>query len=435
MLVSFSVENFLSFKGLQTLRMDAVDHARDNINPSNVFSEVSTQDARLLKSALIFGANASGKTNLIKAFMALRAVVLHSQNTLDESDSPTLSVIPYLLSEETRQAPTTFEIVFYEANIKYRYGLEVKAGAIEAEWLFYTPEARETALFNREGTSIELNKTGFSEASSFVKDGKVQQTRTSVPFISVLAAHNGEHAQNIISWFNRLRTASGVDEHGYMGFTINLLKKNQEFKQWVLSILREFDIYDLSVNEVELPKIGSEKFNNDKDISNLFSAINNLSKTQKFTRLQVTKKIDSSDEMIEFPLEFESEGTRKLIHLLGPIYDAIKNKRVLLMDEVESKFHSLLTRFIFNVYHKSNATGSQIIATAHDTNLMDMSCFRRDQIWFVDKKQPEGSRLYSLIEFKEKARKLKEQYGPDYLAGAFGAVSLFENFKQIDELM
>jgi hypothetical protein len=111
------------------------------------------------------------------------------------------------------------------------------------------------------------------------------------------------------------------------------------------------------------------------------------------------------------------------------------NKRILIIDELEAKFHTLLTRYLFRLYHQHNQSGSQIIAAAHDTSLMNTQDFRRDQIWFVDKNELGSSELYSLVEFKERARQLKQQYGPDYLAGAFGAVSLFDNFDQIESMM
>lgn len=437
MLVSFSVENLFSFKGRQTLRMDAVSHGRDDINPQNVFIPLGIHNEKLLKSALVFGANASGKSNFIKTLIVFRDIVLRSHTVLEESESPTRRAIPYLLSQSTLQMPSMMEVVFYVDNVRYRYGLEVKTGIIQGEWLFYTPETRETLLFNREGTSLDYNKSGFPEAGSFVMNGKIQKTRESVPFVSVLAVHNGQHASNVINWFNRLRVADGVFDVNYAGITINLLQQNPQFKSWVLGILNEFEIFDLNVIEMNIPDMSLGKAEGSDELKKVASAIGELTKGKKVVRLNVTKKLDdvSTDSRIEFPLEFESEGTRKLIHLLGPIYNSIINKQILLIDEVEAKFHSLLTRFIFKIYHQENTTGGQIIAAAHDTSLMDTRYFRRDQIWFVNKNQTDGSQLYSLVEFKEKARQLKEQYGPDYLVGAFGAVPLFESFQQIDKVM
>lgn len=437
MLVSFSVENFLSFKSSQTLRMEAVSQGKDDINPHNTFAVAEGGQERLLKSALLFGANASGKSNFIHAFAVFRDILLRSQAVLEESASPVRQVTPFLLATQSLQQPSLLEVVFYEAGIRYRYGLELQAGRVVGEWLFYTPKTRETLLFNREGQQVEFNKGGFSEAVPFVKNGQVQQTRDNVPFASVLASHNGTHCLNLVNWANRLAVISGTAEHGYMGFTIGLMKKDPVFKGWLLSILKNFQIDDINVVEVEAPEVNLQLPEGQADLRELLSKLNRFSKNKKTLDLVVSKRIsdDGDSVSVDFPLSFESEGTRKLIHLLGPIYDSIQNKRILIIDEVEAKFHSLLTRFLFRTYHQKNDAGSQIIAAAHDTSLMNTQDFRRDQIWFVDKNAQGSSEIYSLVEFKEKSRQLKQQYGPDYLAGAFGAVSLFDSFTQIDEVM
>ena len=437
MLVSFSVENILSFKGSQALRMEAVSSGKDDINPLNTFNVLGGDHTRLLKSALMFGANASGKSNFIHAMAMFKDIVLRSQTVLEERESPARQVTPFLLAKESTQQPSAMEVVFYEDGILYRYGLEVQAGRVSGEWLYYTPKARETMLFVREDQEVEYNKQGFPEAAPFVKGGKVQQTRESVPFVSLLATYNGTHSQNLVSWVNRLAIISGTREQGYMGFTIELMKKDAEFKAWLLKVLSHFQIANLDVVEVEAPEVNLEVSSDQAELQDFLSSLNRLSKKQKSQELVVTKTVAGGQEglSVQFPLAFESEGTKKLIHLLGPIYDSIQNKRVLVIDELEANFHSLLTRYLFHIYHQKNETGSQIIAAAHDTSLMDTQYFRRDQIWFVDKNEHGSSEIYSLVEFKERARQLKQQYGEDYLAGAFGAISLFEKFDQIDEMM
>lgn len=437
MLVSFALQNILSFQDGQALSMEAVSRGKDDINPLNTFSAPGSDHTQLLKSALIFGANASGKSNFIRALSMFRNILLHSQAALEENDSPTRSVIPFLLAQENTQQPSVMEVVFYEAGTRYRYGLEIQDGRVVGEWLFYTPSARETLLFNREGQAVEYNKQGFSEAAPFIKEGKVQQTRDSVPFVSLLATHDGMHSQHLVRWVNRLAIISGTQEQGYMRLTTDLMKKDSEFKAWLLDILHYFQIVGLSVVEVETPEVNLDVPSDEVDLQNFLSSLNRLSKNKKSQSLMVTKPLAEKNgtRHVDFPLSFESEGTKKLIHLLGPIYDSIQNKRILIIDELEAKFHSLLTRYLFRIYHQKNATGSQIIAAAHDTSLMSTQEFRRDQIWFIDKNRQGSSEIYSLVEFKERARQLKAHYGQDYLAGAFGAVSLFDNPDDIAEMM
>ena len=437
MLLSFTVANILSFKEAQTLCMSAVSQGKDDILQDNTFAVAAHADTRLLKSALMFGANASGKSNFIRALGVFKDIVLRSQVVLDERESPAKQVIPFLLSQETIKHPSVMEVIFYEDGLRYRYGLELQSGKIKGEWLFYTPKVRETLLFERNGQEIDFNKQGFPEAASFVKAGQVQQTRDNVPFVSMLATQNGTHSMNLVRWFNRLAIISGTREQGYMGFTADLMKNDGHFKDWLLELLGHFQIADLKVVEVETPEVQLNIPDDEAELHDLLSSLNRFSKKQKSIELLVTKKVKSEAGEInaQFPLAFESEGTKKLIHLLGPIYDSIQNKRILIIDELEAKFHSLLTRYLFRIYHKKNATGSQLIAAAHDSTLMNTQDFRRDQIWFVDKNDQGSSELYSLVEFKERARQLKHQYGPDYLAGSFGAVSLFDNFDQIESMM
>jgi hypothetical protein len=437
MLLSFTVSNILSFKEAQTLSMVAVSHGKDDINPQNTFAVAEHSATRLLKSALVFGANASGKSNFIRAFGMLRDVVLHSQTVLDEQQCPTKHLIPFLLAQDTHDQPSVMEVVFYEDGLRYRYGLEVQAGKIAGEWLYYTPKLRETLLFERDSQAVEFNKQGFPEAAALVKSGQLQQTRDTVPFVSVLATRNGTHSMKLVNWFNRLSIISGTQEHGYMGFTVDLMQKDKDFKRWLLGVLDHFQIEDLNFVEVEAPQVNFDLPDDETELSDLLSSLNRFSKKQKSVELLVTKRVNtaSGEQHVQFPLSIESEGTKKLIHLLGPIYHSIMNKRILIIDELEAKFHTLLTRYLFRLYHQHNQSGSQIIAAAHDTSLMNTQDFRRDQIWFVDKNELGSSELYSLVEFKERARQLKQQYGPDYLAGAFGAVSLFDNFDQIESMM
>lgn len=433
MLVSFSVGNAFSFDEAQTLHMEAVSNRKDDGLLNNVHETTGSSKERLLESALIFGANASGKSNLIKSLYLMSNIILRSQSILDEEDLPATHLIPFLLAARNLKLPSVMEVVFYEDGIRYRYGFEVMESQIINEWFFYTPTNRETPLFERQGQTVEFNREGFSEAKDFVSHGEVKKTRVHVPFASVLASANGKHSLNLVRFFNRLAFISGVEEVSYVDFTQKLIEKDSDFKEWLVSILNNFQIADVDLTEVTV-KVNQSSHQNSDLAANWF---NKQSKTIKRKEIVILKPVKDEGEIkyARFPLGLESEGTKKLIHLLGPVYDAIKNRRILLVDEFEAKFHTLLSKFIFKVFHEKNSTGGQVIAAVHDTNLMDTRYFRRDQIWLVDKNQDGASELYSLVEFKEKARQLKQSYSSDYLQGAFGAVTLFENKEQLERVM
>lgn len=429
MIVNFSLSNAFSFSGAHNLSSLAVSSSKDDINQVNV---MHVGGDRILKSALIFGANASGKSNLIKTLSLMKDIVLNSVQSIDSSVSK--NVAPFILDENGPLKPSEMEVVFYSEKTKYRYGISVMKGVIVEEWLYYTPSNRETMLFERNGKTIDINKAGFVESMFFVKDGEIQKTRDDVPFVSVLAGFNGEHSNKIVDWFKNIVVLSGAHEEMFSAITVKLLNESDDFKIWLKKILPAFQINDIFLEEFE----GDAPFNdiktNDNNLLEFFSSIKKLTKNHKIFSIRVVKKTSTGE--ITVPLDFESDGTKKIVALLGPIYNAIKNGNLLLIDEFDSKFHTLLSKYLFRLFHEQSESGSQIFAAVQDINLMSTDCFRRDQIWFVDKDgKTGGSNLYSLVEYKEKQRSLKDSYGQDYLNGAFGAIPLFENPEDIEKAM
>ena len=174
MLIAFSFENILSFKNNQNFSLLATNKKKDNILHNNYFS-VSEKD-NLLKSALIFGANGSGKTNILACLSNMYSIVIRSLETLKSSEIRYLP--PFLLDNDSRGKASEYEIEFLaKNNIKYRYGFSLKHNVIEEEWLYYTPRIRETNLFHRKNNSVEVNKN-FDEATSFVyKDSQILKTK------------------------------------------------------------------------------------------------------------------------------------------------------------------------------------------------------------------------------------------------------------------
>ncbi|MEF4314812.1 ATP-binding protein, partial [Escherichia coli] len=429
MMVNFSLSNAFSFMEAQNMSMLAVSSSKDDINLANV---VSVRDERILKSALIFGANASGKSNLMKTISLMKDIVLHSVQAIESGI--TKNVVPFLLDEAGPTKPSEMEMTFIADGIKYRYGLSLFQGKIKEEWLYYTPKTRETILFERDGQLIEINKAAFSESNLFIKDGVIQKTREDVPFVSVVAGFNGEHSKRVVNWFSNVVFLSGSNEGMFTGITMKLINESEDFKAWLKKILPAFQINDIYLDEVapEFP-FGNIKTDDD-NLKNLFSSIQNFAKNQKVFSLRVVKKTANGE--ISVPIDFESEGTKKIVYLLGPIYNAMINNNLLLVDEFDSKFHTLLSKFLFRIFHAQSEGFSQVIAAVQDVNLMNTDCFRRDQIWFVDKDVKSGSsHLYSLVEYKEKQRSLKPSYGNDYLSGAFDAIPLFDNLNEFEKLM
>lgn len=424
MLIDFSVQNFASFNARQEFSMLASTSTKESGELHNIHDVDEFGIKGVLQSAAIFGPNGSGKSNLIKALGQFKQVVTRSLDTVGGKTVEELQ--PFLIKPSPYEQPIEFEVSFLAEGSLYRYGIALQNNEVREEWLYWTQNSRETLLFHREGQNIEYNKRSFSEAKLFTKvvDGvqHVGKTKPFVPFVSVISQFDGERSSAVTAWFQKLRVISGINEQSYIGFTLNQLKNNQPFREWMLSILRSFHITDMRF--VEVPP---DNFNNQG---------HGLDPRRDKTRLRVDLiKTNNQGQSFSIPLELESEGTKKLIFLLGPLYDVITNNLILVIDEFDNKFHTLLSKFIIQLYHQRNNQQSQLLLTCHDTNLLSNDLFRRDQIWFIDKNQQHESELYSLIEYKEHYTRQQDSYSKDYLLGKYGAVPLFTDLNEMEKLL
>jgi hypothetical protein len=325
--------------------------------------------------------------------------------------------------------------------------------------LYYTTLSISTLLFHREkNLIIEYNSAGFTEAKDFIDENKKisEKLKIDTAFIFLLSTFNGEHSNVISDWFSNIVTLDIDDKKSNLKDTLYYWKDDTEFKSWATPILNSLGICDLKFDHkvesvediVKQIKKDQEKIKNsnednkqlkDKAINifdNLLDFVTSSSIEQTedidFKTVKVIKNVDDDDYPI--PLYLESSGTIKLIHLLSALYKSAKNGEILLIDEFDVKFHTLLSKYIFKKYHEINKKG-QLIVTVHDTNLMDTNYFRRDQIWLINKTMKGESELYSLIEFKELASNItNKNYSTEYLTGFFHAIPLFTE-SDVDILM
>lgn len=401
MLINFSFSNFSSFREVQTFSLLASE--KNDEHQENLIN------GTVLKSSLIYGANASGKTNFTDAFYAFREIILDS--TSSEEEEAHISVIPpFLLDDESPKQPIQFEIVFMEEGVTYRYGLAFNEFEILEEWL-YKKVSKETEVFFREKQKITYKKTRFTELDHLIENKELTIDQT-IPVISVAALSSKPICKTIINFVKRIKTISGINEKGFKLITYKLFEEDEDFRSWALAILKNFNIHDLNIEQIQ------EESNEGR------------SKVRKL-KVEVLKKTKDGFDL--FPLSFESEGTRKVLYLLGPLYDSIKSNNLLIIDEFDSKFHTLLTKEILKIFHQFSKDEAQLIAIVQDSCLMDSSLLRPDQIWFIDKdNKTNESQLYSLVEYKIKK---KNNYGNDYLEGQYGAIPLFSDYSEIEDLM
>lgn len=434
MLIEFSVGNYRSIKEIVTLSMVAAPITEHE--DTHVFA---VDKFELLKSAVIYGANASGKSNLLKALWFMKWFV--SNSSKESQTTKPIAIDLFQLSTETEKAPAFFEITFICDHKKYRYGFEIDRQKVHAEWLFFKPSRQEAKLFTREGEHISISRN-FKEGK-----GLPSKTRPNALFLSVVAQFNGEIATKILQWFEEhCRIISGLDDSFYEGFTLEQLE-HHEFKKIALAYLK---IADLGINDIgikkmklNIPKLPENiKVDFRKSAENEFDGVltpyvlqNNEGGVEAILTPCMHIKYNENlqpTSIEEFDLDLnESRGTQKFLMLLGPLLDTLNNGYTLIVDELDARLHPLLTRFIVQLFHntQANSKSAQLIFATHDTNLLTNELFRRDQIWFTEKDQYGATALYSLVEYKQAQKKVRKDasFAKDYILGKYGAIPFIGN--------
>ena len=424
MLIQFTVGNFRSFKEPVTLSMVAakLNALEPEIDLNNTFRV--EDDLTLLTSAAIYGANASGKSNIVKALAFTSWLVKNSSKESQASDP--INTMPFRLDEETEHKPSYFEVVFRLEGIPYRYGFEVTREKVETEWLFYSPRGKEAKLFVREGDEIILSRA--YQGSPSVKT----VTRPNALFLSVAAQFNGETAKKVLGWFDSIGIISGLDDVGYRDFTTKMFSEDSSYRERILELILSSDVGINGVaaekTDIHDPKVLPKELSQElKDF--LLRQLKDKEEIVTFKSIHHKTFENGAVEQILFDMEEESEGTRKLFYLSGPVIETLLNGGVLVIDEIEARMHTLLTRKLIGLFNSeiSNPKHAQLIFATHDTNLLSNKLFRRDQIWFVEKDEFGASHLYSLAELKVRNDRSFEN---DYLQGRYGGIPILGEMRQ-----
>lgn len=402
MLISFRFKNFRSFAGEASLSMRPIKAYGEY--PENVSS---ADNSKVLKVAAIYGANASGKSNVIKGLGAMRNIVLHS---LRMSSVDTLEVEPFALDEESISRPTLFEVSMALNGKMFRYGFAATTEHIEAEWLGVSvggPRSVERMLFTREGTVIEsFNRRYLPELAKF----EVSTLLPNALILPRLDQLNNAIAKAAMKWFSDLAVLSGSRSSRYGLYSADHIQ-DSAFHARMLQFIRFADssIEDVSVSGRD---VGWDEMRPPR-------------------RLQDVTVTRTSRQGQAVPFEMngkESEGTAKMFELSGPLTDILNKGGVLVIDEMEAKLHPLLTRRIVRVFNtpQTNPQNAQLILVTHDATLLHLGRLRRDQIWFCEKDRSGASSLYCLAEIRSTAKARREDnLEKKYLEGRFGAIPSF----------
>lgn len=253
MLIQFSVKNYRTFKEKATISLVASNYDKTTRESDNIFED-NIFNLRILKSAVIYGANASGKSKFMEALMFMKHLVITSSKDSQKGDK--INIEPFRLSTETEHLPSEFEVVFTFKNEMYRYGFEANNETIISEWLYHRPKTKEVELFYREFQDFETHARNFSKGNTVIKEGLV---RDNALLISVAAQFNDAIAINVIDWFKQLKTISGLNEEGYQGFTMSKTQ-SPVHKSKILNLLKAAD---LGIQDIKLQKLDIEQLPKD----------------------------------------------------------------------------------------------------------------------------------------------------------------------------
>jgi len=414
MIAEFTVENFRSFKEKQTFSLLATKNKE--LWESHTFETDKKQ--RLLKSAVIYGANASGKSNLFKALVCFFKFAVWSGPRKQAGD--TIKVDFFYFSKQTHQGPASFELVFYlkntdGKNIRYRYGFTITHEKVIAEYLFAIYHTREVTLFTREKQDIVT--THYFHEGSRIKSA----VRPNCSFLSVCAQNNGDIATKIIHYFRETLVTTGLND---MTVTQRRLSRYTD-DTTRLQVLNFLHYADIQVNELAIE-------HKPLDINKLPPRISAYYKKNPPVKLpEKTAYLFGHDyfdgkEKIDTALiseNDESKGTQKLFSYSIPIITALEKGTPLFIDEFDTQLHPLILENIIKLFHSPdiNKNNAQLVISCHSVNIMTNKNFRRDQIWFCEKNQYGATNLYSLVEYDEPVRN-DAAFGKNYLQGKYGAI-------------
>lgn len=401
MLIELKMKNCFSIQGEQVLSLIA---SNDKQLKGNTFQ---ADNLTLLKSVAIYGANAAGKSNIIKIIDVIKAIVLQSATIQRGIELP---LMPFLLGRD-EEKPSEFEVSFIAENVKYRYGFTATQKKILEEWLFAYPNGRMQQWFLR-AYDTKNDKYKYEFGSKFLGEKKLWEnsTRENALFLSTAIQLNSKQLRPVFDWFLGKFNMSSISG---LGDFINILKQNpQEISKYLKAV--DFDIENLILKEEEA---------NTQEVSwDLFNETISIDSSGKAKKSRVKAvHLNQQGQPIEFDMVLESEGTREFLRFLVPIINIFQKGGILIIDELHNHLHPLMTKFIINLFHNENINknNAQLIFTTHETSILDKDIFRKDQIYFCEK-QNKATKLYAMSDFKGLRENI--DFEKSYLLGRFGAL-------------
>lgn len=435
MLIDFAVGNYLSFRDEVSFSLLAArsvkEHAgEDSPEDDNTIPLPGGKD-RLLKCAAVYGANGSGKSNLLKCLAHIRQAVLTS--SADDNVMARLSENHYRFAAESETKPSWVELTFFVEETTYRYGFEFLKGTVTQEWLFKKPaeSRRESYCFKRIGKTVEVNAAKWPEAR-----GVAKKMRSDALFLSTCAQFDVREALMLKGWFRKSLLVLTDHEKPALQHTVEVFEHDAELKATILDFIR---LIDLGIRNIEIQKTplptGDETV---AQLKRLLSAAGFPVPSGILNRVEIFAEHDvyadgKKQGTLRMPFEAESEGTQQIFALAGLWFGALRSGATLLVDEFGASLHTKLAVELVKLFLQPCNVTAQLVVATHDTHLLRKDLLRRDQIWFTEKALDGASDLYSLVEYRinqSTAVRNDASFGKDYLAGKYGAIPYFGNVTQ-----
>lgn len=418
MLVEFSVANYRSIKEAQKLSMVAGASASRQLQHS--VESGNSYAPYLLRSACLFGPNGAGKTSLIKALSFFQYFVVSSSNSASEGDE--INVRPFKADKKSLESPTEFEITFIYNDVLYQYGFSADRNVVHEEWLFSRssiPNSRIRKMFQR-AYDPDLGDYDWDISEELVKGEREswrKATRSNALFLSTAVQLNSESLLPPFRWIQRYLRVVSSPERLDEEMTAKLAE-DQHQKSKILELFKSFDlpIVDFKVEAkdiaitAEIEKMFSQEF---------LESIRKTTADRKSYEIETFHK--AGERLISYDLRDESDGTRVIFCLAGPLLETAEAGYTLIVDELHNSLHPMALRFLVELFHDPdiNSSGAQLVFTSHDTAIMSREFMHRDQIWLVERTELNGTQIVPLSDFKVKET---QSFQRAYLGGKYGAL-------------
>ncbi len=405
MLIRFSFKNFKSFKDENCLDMEATSLKEHDYNVAK------TDSTEILKVSAIYGANASGKTNVLQAFSYMKKRILVSDDSKVNSPMDEENIYSFMINDN----PISLEVEILAKNNKiYKYGFDILKDKIISEWLYEKRINKFYEIFERNNNNVQIMKVrnklfdlaNIDDKSLFLKSFRAIDK-------------SNEDFNSVYEWFmnsNYLDLGDPKFEDALNKRISLRIVEDEKYRSELLAFIKTFDA---TIDSINISPKSLEEIKNTNGV------------------VKVELVHNCKDGKKALPISLESNGTMKMFHLFDFFMDALKNGMVLFVDELDAKLHPLLTRYIINLFHNSekNMGNGQLIYSTHDTVNLNKETFRRDEIWFAEKDKNGISEIYSLSDYimedeNGNAKKVRNDatYNKDYLTGRYGAIPVLGEF-------